>query len=76
MTSVALCTGPIHLGLDVSKNKIAVGILRPDEVSPDTEVIFNDEASTRRLIGRFPDRGRLRVCVTRRVRPASGCIGC
>ncbi len=34
MTSVALCTGPIHLGLDVSKNKIAVGILRPDEVSP------------------------------------------
>jgi transposase len=62
MTSVALCTGPIHLGLDVSKNKIAVGILRPDEVSPDTEVIFNDEASTRRLIGRFPDRGRLRVC--------------
>jgi hypothetical protein len=48
--------------LDVSKNKIAVGILRPDEVSPHTEMIFNGEASTRRLIGRFPDRGRLRVC--------------
>jgi transposase len=62
MTSVALSTGPIHLGLDVSKNKIAVGILRPDEASPDTEMIFNDEASARRLIGRFPDRGRLRVC--------------
>src|SRR5256885_8623826 len=62
MTSVALSTGPIHLGLDVSKNKIAVGILRPDEASPDTEMIFNDEASVRRLIGRFPDRSRLRVC--------------
>ena len=26
-TSVALLTGPIHLGLDTSKNSIAVGIL-------------------------------------------------
>jgi transposase len=25
-------------------------------------MLFNDEASVRRLIGRFPDRGRLRVC--------------
>jgi transposase len=61
-TSVALSTGPIHLGLDTSKNAIAVGILRPDEVSPDTEKIFNDEAMVRRLIDRFPDRGALRVC--------------
>jgi hypothetical protein len=36
-TSVSLSTGPIHLGLDTSKNAIAVGILRPDEVSPDAE---------------------------------------
>jgi transposase len=62
MTSVAVCTGPIHLGLDTSKNKIAVGILRPDEVSADAEMIFNDEASIRRLIDRFTDRGQLRVC--------------
>jgi transposase len=62
MSSVALSAGPIHLGLDVSKNKIAVGILRPDEVSPDAEMIFNDEPSVRRLIGRFSDPGRLRVC--------------
>ena len=62
MTSVALCPGPIHLGLDTSKNTIAVGILRPGEVSVDTEKIFNDEASIRRLIGRFADRGQLRVC--------------
>ena len=62
MDSVALFGGPIHLGLDVSKNKIAVGILRCDERVPDTEMLINDEASVRRLIGRFPDRGRLRVC--------------
>jgi len=32
------------------------------EQVPDTEMLFNDEASVRRLIGRFPDHGRLRVC--------------
>ena len=37
MTTVALSAGPIHLGLDTSTNAILVGILRPDEVSPDTE---------------------------------------
>ncbi len=62
MTSVALSAGPIHLGLDTSKDAILVGILRPDEVSPDAEKIFNDEASIRRLIDRFADRGMLRVC--------------
>ena len=30
MTSVALPAGPIHLGLDTSKNAILVGILRPE----------------------------------------------
>lgn len=62
MDSVSPSTGPIHLGLDTSKDAIAVGILRPDEVSPDGEKIFNDEASVRRLIDRFPDRAVLRVC--------------
>ena len=62
MNSLALSAGPIHLGLDMSKNKIAVGILRWDEQVPDTEMLFNDEASVRRLISRFPDLGRLRVC--------------
>ena len=61
-TSVALSSGPIHLGLDTSKNTIAVGILRPGEVSPDAEKITNDEAAVRRLIDRFPDRTTLRVC--------------
>jgi transposase len=62
MKSVAHDAGPIHLGLDVSKNRIAVGILRWDEQVPDVEMIFNDEASVRRLIDRFPGRARLRVC--------------
>src|SRR5262249_56733957 len=62
MDSVVLSAGPIHLGLDVSKDKIAVGILRWEERVPDTEVIFNDEASVRRLVNRFGDPAGLRVC--------------
>lgn len=62
MDSVALSAGLIHLGLDVSKNKIAVGILRWDEQVPDTEMLVNDEPSVRRLINRFGDLGRVRVC--------------
>ena len=75
MSSVSLSSGPIHLGLDTSKNAIAVGILRPDEVSPGAEKIFNDEASVRRLIDRFGDRflhrifteGEIAYCARRRV---------
>jgi transposase len=62
MASVAQSAGPIHLGLDVHKDSISVAILRSEEASPDVEKIFNDEASVRRLIDRFPDRGALRVC--------------
>ena len=62
MSSVALSAGPIHLGMDTSKDKIAVGILRWEEQVPDVEVIANDEPSVRRLIGRFPDRAGLRAC--------------
>ena len=60
--SVSLSAGPIHLGLDVSKNKFAVGVLRWGEQVPDVEMITNDEASVRRLIDRFGDRGQLRAC--------------
>jgi hypothetical protein len=42
-TSVAESAGPIHLGLDVSKNKFAVAILRWSEQVPDVETIINDE---------------------------------
>ena len=54
--------GRIHLGLDVAKNSIAVAILRPDEVEPDTEKIGHDEVSIRRLIARFDDPGDLVAC--------------
>lgn len=62
MDSVARVGGPIHLGLDVSKNQIAVAILGWGDHVPDVEMIFHDEPSVRRLIGRFPDRSLLRVC--------------
>jgi hypothetical protein len=53
MSSVTEYSGPIHLGLDnTSKNTIAVGILRWGEQVPDTEMLFNDEASVRRLVDR------------------------
>jgi hypothetical protein len=56
MASVAQSAGLIHLGLDVHKDSISVAILRAEEASPDVEKIFNDEASVRRLVGRFGDR--------------------
>jgi transposase len=39
-----------------------VGILRPDEVVPDSEKIFHDEVSVRRLVERFDDPKGLRAC--------------
>jgi transposase len=53
---------PIHLGLDVHKDTISVGILRPDQQVPDVERITHDEPSVRRLVGRFNDPRRLRAC--------------
>jgi transposase len=53
---------PIHLGLDVHKDTISVGILDPDQQVPDVERIAHDEPSVRRLLVRFPDRARLRAC--------------
>ena len=52
----------IHLGLDVAKDSISVGILQPDDDVPDVERIFHDEPSVRRLIGRFEERSRLWAC--------------
>ncbi len=65
--------GLVYLGLDVAKDSIAVGILRPDEVEPDTEKIFHDEASIRRLIGRFDDVRHLRACYEA---GATSCTAC
>jgi transposase len=48
--------------LDVSKNKIAVAVLRWGVQVPDIEVIINDEVWVRRLVGRFKRLDQLRVC--------------
>lgn len=50
-----------HLGLDVHKDTIAVGVLAWDREEPALDKIFRDEESVRRLIDRFPDRPAPRV---------------
>ena len=62
MDSVTRSAGLIYLGMDTSKDKIAVGILRADTASPDVEMITNDEVSIRRLIKGFPKPKQLRAC--------------
>jgi transposase len=53
---------PIHLGLDVQKDTISVGILPADQQVPDVERIPHDEASIRRLVGRLGNPRSLRAC--------------
>jgi len=52
----------IHLGMDVHKDSISVGILNAGHESADVEKIFNDEESVRRLVARFPKPRLLRAC--------------
>jgi transposase len=54
--------GPIHLGLDVHRDTISVGILLPDQQVPEVDRIPHDEPSVRRLVGRLGDPRRLRAC--------------
>jgi transposase len=51
----------IHLGMDVHKDSISIGILRPDD-SLDLERIFHDEESVRRFIARMGEPRRLVAC--------------
>jgi transposase len=53
---------PIHLGLDVHRDTISVGILTPDQQVPEVDRIPHDEASIRRLVGRLGDPRLLRAC--------------
>lgn len=60
---------PIHLphntsvlAMDVHKNTISAAVLEPDWDNPVVERISSDEASVRRLLGRFEDLGRVRAC--------------
>lgn len=54
--------GVTHLGMDVSKNTIAVGVLRPGEQVPDVETIAHDEPSVRRLVARLGPPAKLVAC--------------
>ena len=58
--------GPIHLGLDVHKDTISVGILPADQQIPDVERIAHDEASVRRLACRLGHPRMLRACYQHR----------
>ena len=49
------------MGLDVHKDSISAGILEPGAQQPIHDKIFHDEASIRRLMGRF-DPTTLKVC--------------
>ena len=62
MSSVTLERGVIHLGLDVHKDTITVGVLPAGSDGVAVDRIGSDPESVRRLIGRFPDRSLLRVC--------------
>jgi transposase len=53
---------PVHLGLDVHKDTISVGILAPNREVPEVERIVHDEPSIRRLVGRLGDPRVLRAC--------------
>ncbi|GAC1364833.1 MAG: hypothetical protein NVSMB32_07740 [Actinomycetota bacterium] len=50
-----------YLGMDVHKDSISVGILRPDD-SMDVEKLFHDDESVRRFIARMGDPRRLTAC--------------
>jgi transposase len=50
------------VGLDVSKDTIAVGVLCPSDSTPVVDKIAHDEVSIRRLVARLGEPGRLRVC--------------
>ena len=55
-------SAPIHLGLDVHRDTISVGILEPDQQVPAVDRIPHDEPSVRRLVHRLGDPRRLRAC--------------
>jgi len=62
MDSFARPDGLIYVGMDTSKDKIAVAVLWPGVEKPTTDVIANDEASIRHYIGRCGEPARLRIC--------------
>ncbi len=47
MPSVTSGAGPIHVGMDTSKNTIVAGILMPGQEIPVVDRIWNEEGSVR-----------------------------
>jgi hypothetical protein len=66
---------PVHLGLDVHRDTISVGILEPDQQVPEVERIAHDEPSVRRLVGRLGDPAGCEPAM-RPARPALSSPGC
>src|SRR5258706_460759 len=62
MPGVTSAAGPIHLGMDTSKNTIVVGVLMPGEQVTVIDRLWNEEGSVRHLIGRLGDPAALRAC--------------
>ena len=74
-------TTPTFLGLDVHKNTISAGILRPGQDVADVEKISSDDDAVRRLIARLgqlpPIAGLLRGGPDRlRAGPTAARTGC
>src|SRR5262245_29585836 len=62
MSSVTPAAGPIHLGMDNSKNTIVVGILMPGGEVPVIDRIWNEEGAVGHLVSRLGDPAALRAC--------------
>ena len=50
------------LAMDVHKNTISTAVLEPGSTVPAVDKISSDDEMVRRLISRFPDRGRVWAC--------------
>jgi transposase len=48
--------------MDVHKNTISAAVLEPGSVSPVIDKISSDDEMVRRLVGRFPEPGRVWAC--------------
>jgi hypothetical protein len=60
--------GFVYLGMDVSKDSIALAVLSPDRDTAEVDRIFHDADSVRRLVKRL-GKPKEMWAVTRRARP-------
>ena len=61
MSSIAH-RGFVHLGMDVSKDSIAVAVLSPDRDTAEVDRIFHDAESVRRLVKRLGKPKEIWAC--------------